>query len=610
MSSDPTITFPAPQAPPGSQPPPPPPAPPVERGPVYGAPGIHHLVVVLWSLVLAVVAFAPLLGGRGVALRGDMVFVPRQSLKGAWLGLDGWVSGAVPADFLVSVGSLIAPGDILQKAMLLGIVVLAGTGVGALLSDLGLVARLAGATFFVWNPFMYERLLVGDWTLLVGYACLPWIAWAARRVTTGSIGELGPVVVFLALAGWTSPVGGVIGILLAVLVLVRRSGRGALLVLAAGVVVNLPWLIPGLFRPGGPTGSAETVDAFSANAETPLGVLGSVLTLGGVWDPSAYVPGRDEVLLAAVALVISLIALAGVALAARRWDVGTVGGIAVLAAVGVVIALLGGLDATRSVIESLVDDVPGGAILADGHAWLGPFALLLAVGFGALAGMISSEAAQRAGTALVAVVGVVAVAIPIALLPSIALGLDGELDDARYPVDWWEARQVLEDRDATGILVLPFVAERGYSWNDDRWSVDPARQFFPGNVVTEDQRVVGGVSVPGTDPRAAAIRDALKGNPRDFLQVLADNGIDTVVIEHQVDGRGAPRGTEFERPPIYRGPQLTVYSLSDEATVADVDLDAPPSILVIVADVLAALVAIGAIVAWVAGGRRRREVVV
>lgn len=604
MSSDPTTTFPATPAPPQSPPPPPPPppGPPVER-----RPSRDGLVVAVWSLVLALVAFAPLLLSRGVALRGDMVFVPRQPLKGAWLGLDGWVAGAVPADFLVALGSVIAPGDILQKLALVFIVVLAGTGAGALLSDLSLVARLAAATFYVWNPFVYERLLVGDWTLLVGYACLPWIAWAARRVTTGSIGEVAPVVVFLALAGWTSPVGGVLGLLLAVLVLARRNGRAALVALLAGIVVNLPWIIPGLFRPGGPTGSAQSVEAFAVNAETPLGVIGSVLTLGGIWDSAAYVPGRDNILVALVALVVTLAALAGIALAARRWDVGTVGALAVLAVVGLVLALLGGLEATRSVLESLADDVPGGAVLADGHVWLAPLALLLAVGFGALAGLVAREAGERAGAGLVALVGVVAVAIPIALLPSLAFGLGGELDDARYPGGWWEARDELAARDGA-ILVLPFAAEREYEWNKQRSSVEAARNYFSGDVVAEDQRVVGGVTVPGIDPRAAAIRGALDGSPDEFIQTLAENGIDTVLIERNVGGAGAPNLTLGE--PLFRGAGLVVFALPDAASAAAVDLDAPPSIVVIVADVLAALVALGAVGAWVALGRRRRPQVV
>ena len=105
MSSDPTMTFPATAGPARIAAP--------ATATAAGAarrsdgPACDDLVVPLWSLVLAVVAFAPLLASRGVALRGDMVFVPGQALKGAWLGLDGWVAGAVPADFLVALGSLI-----------------------------------------------------------------------------------------------------------------------------------------------------------------------------------------------------------------------------------------------------------------------------------------------------------------------------------------------------------------------------------------------------------------------------------------------------------------------------------------------------------------------
>jgi hypothetical protein len=55
---------------------------------------------------------------------------------------------------------------------------------------------------------------------------------------------------------------------------------------------------------------------------------------------------------------------------------------------------------------------------------------------------------------------------------------------------------------------------------------------------------------------------------------------------------------------------MVVYALDPDTTVADADLDAPPSMLVIIADALGVLVALGAIGAWIAGGRRRREPVV
>lgn len=596
MSSDPTQTFPATQAPPA-----PPPSTPVTPAP-RPARGRDNLLVVVWSLVLAVVVLGPLLASRGVALRGDMVFVPRQELKGAWLGLEGWASGAVPADFLVALGSIVAPGDVLQKAALIAVVVLAATGMGALLSARGLVARLAGATFFVWNPFVYERLLVGDWTFLVGYACLPWIVWAARRVTTGSLGEVAPVIAFIALAGWTSPMGGFLALVLAVVVIARRGGRAALTVLLAGIVVNLVWIVPGIFRPGGATGASERAEALAATAETPLGLVGSLLTLGGIWDADAYAPGRDQTIVVILALVVTLAALAGITLASRHWDAGAVGGVTVVAVIGLVVAVLGGLEATQSVIEGLVDSVPGGEVFADGHAWLAPLALLLAIGFGVLAGTGAELARQRAGAPLAALTGVVAVAIPVALLPGLALAADGELDDIRYPGDWWTVRELLRERDPSGTLVLPFAAERSYDWNDGRTSADPARQYFTGDVIADDQRVVNGVTIPGTDPRAAAVREALGGSGDEFLAVLAEQGIDTVVIERNVTGTAAPQVQLGER--LHRGGELVVFAVDGAAGTAPDD--DTPDIAVIVADVLAALAGVGALVLWIGAGRRRR----
>ena len=114
MSSDPTMTIPATEAPPGSQPPPPPPppAPPEERRPA-DRPPVRGAVVARARGGRVRAAARPAEASRSAVTwcssRG-------RALKGAWLGLDGWVAGAVPADFLVAIGSLIAPGDILQKA--------------------------------------------------------------------------------------------------------------------------------------------------------------------------------------------------------------------------------------------------------------------------------------------------------------------------------------------------------------------------------------------------------------------------------------------------------------------------------------------------------------
>lgn len=557
------------------------------------------LLVLLWSTVLALLAFLPLLGGRGVALVGEMVFVPRQPFKGAWLGLDGGSTAAVPADFLVSLLTTLVPGDLLQKVVLLSIVIVAGTGAGAAVSHLGLSPRLAAATLYAWNPFTFERLAVGDWTLLAGYAVLPWIVWAARRTVTGGVGEWAPVVVFIAFAGWLNPIGGVLALLLGVILLAGRNARAALIVLAAGIVVNLPTIVPALLRRGGATVDPATVGAHALSSEGGLGLFGNLLTLGGIWDESALSPGRANVIVVVLAVLLTAAALAGAALLARRADGGIVTGIGLLAAIGVVIALLGAFDGTRGVLESLADSVPGGALLADGHAWLAPLALLLAVG---LAGLVKEVQGRAPGSGAVVAAAVVAVAAPLALLPSMALGLDGRLENARYPGEWWQARQAIEELDPSGVAVLPFAAQREFGFNERRASDDPATRYFPGDIVVDDTVVAGGVEVEGSDPRVAAIRAALDGPASELAGALAANGIDAVVVERNLAG-GVPRLATLGGDEVFSGSRLTVLSLPDAAT----EPDRPAAAVIIIADILAALVALGALGAWVVRGRRRHD---
>src|SRR5439155_1159758 len=53
-------------------------------------------------------------------------------------------------------------------------------GAAALLPREPWFARLAAGVFYTWNPFVAERLIIGQWALLLGYAGLPWVLRAAH----------------------------------------------------------------------------------------------------------------------------------------------------------------------------------------------------------------------------------------------------------------------------------------------------------------------------------------------------------------------------------------------------------------------------------------------
>ena len=278
------------------------------------------------GLGLGLLALGPGLR-RGFLLSYDMIFVPRQPFTPAMYGLAGGPPRAVPSDAVVAAAARLIPADIVQKALLLAVFMLACSGAVALLEREHWLARLAAGAYYAWNPFVAERLIVGQWALLLGYAGLPWalrsvlahevVSWrGAGRLSLAllpaciggfaamSISALA-ILPAAALAGPRAPAGaGARGIS-------RPGGAGlrVLTVLAVLTGLSLPWLIPSLLHPvyDAPSGVA----AFAARADTPFGVPGSLLMLGGIWN-SETVPAAYGGAWSVLWLALVLVAVAGV----------------------------------------------------------------------------------------------------------------------------------------------------------------------------------------------------------------------------------------------------------------------------------------------------------
>lgn len=508
--------------------------------------------LVAWGLplALATLVVAPLLLGRGYALVGDMVFVPDQPWKDRWLGLDGSVPRAVPSDALVWLLGRLVPGDVVQELVLLGTLFAAGAGAARLTAAFSLPARSAAVVLAIWNPYVHERLAIGHWALLVGYAALPWVVVAALRCRSGA--RWPTLVLPLAVAAWTSPTGGVLALLVALAVLApcwRLVGSAA----AVGTVVNLPWILPGLATAGAPADEFG-VTAFAARADTPFGVLGSLLGLGGIWKESATAPGRGVALLGGTALLLSLLALLGTASLVRRGPHRQPAG--ALLAVGLLGVLLALAPATPAVglVEWVVTDVPGGGLLRDSQKWVALLLPALLLGLAAVVDRLG----ERLGSPTAP--GVALALVPVAVLPGLAWGLLGTLSPATYPDDWHAARDVLqrEAGDGARSVVLPFGLYRRFDWNHGHAVLDPLPRFLPGEVLTDDALVVEDGVVAGEDALAAEVR-AVADDPEQLAALLRSEGIGWLVV-HLDDGiapAGVPAGEV-----VHAGSHLAVLRLS------------------------------------------------
>jgi hypothetical protein len=516
---------------------------------------------------------------RGFLLSYDMVIVPRQPFTATMFGLAGGPPRAVPSDAVLAAASRIVPADVVQKLVLLSIFALACAGAAALLEREPWFARLAAGVFYAWNPFVAERLLIGQWALLLGYAGLP---WALRAVIIGPVaswrgaGRLG-------LALLPAAVGGFAAMAISALVVVpaavlapggpaRRRLTSAAAALAVLAVAGLPWLIPSALRPvyADPAGIA----AFAARADTPFGSVGSLLMLGGVWNAQA-VPAGYGGAWSVIWLALVLAAAAGyVAFGLRRhrWP-----GLTFAAVAGLAIASVGVTATGRGLLRAAVGIWPGFAVLWDAQQFVAPLALAEAVGAGLLVTWAVRAHVTGPGQAVTGreegehheprtgrpglVIAVALVLAPVLLLPGLAWGAAGRLRPAWYPAAWLEAAQMIDHSPAQGAaLLLPWAAYRRPAWNGGRAVLDPWPRLVSRQVIWNTGPQVGAVKLKPDDPAARRLGRVILV-PGPLTAALEAAGVRFVIVD--------AGGSVSSRLPgcvvVFARPGLAIYQVPDGA---------------------------------------------
>jgi hypothetical protein len=503
-----------------------------------------RLVVLAWVLILAGVLLRPVTGA-GYLLAHDVVFTPNQPLNLSAIGLSGAATRAVPLDALVAAAGHVLGGAVLGRLALVIPLVGAGLGAARLLDGAGLPARLAAAGFAIWNPFVVERLALGQWALLWAYAGMPWLV---RAVRAGSW----PLVALTLAAGAITPTGGlIVGAVAVATAAASRWHTGRVAALAA--ILQLPWVLPSVLSAAATTSDPAGVAAFAARAEHPGGVLLTLLGGGGIWDVDV-VPGSRAGALAWLGLAV-LVAAAwyGVARLAALLGGRVLVALGTVAAVGLLIACAPALPGGAAVMRAVTGHVPGGGLLRDSQKWILPLVALEAWLIGAATDRLARHARTVAGLGFAIVL--LALSAPLLLLPDAAATLKPTLSPVRYPADWQPVIAAARGGDA---VVLPFQAYRRFGWTRGLSTLDPAPRLLHTPVIASDQLAVSGHLLAGEDPRAARIAALL--TETDWVAALAKAGVHWVVVEGQTPGT-VPDLTGLV--PVHVGDQVSLYRVPD-----------------------------------------------
>lgn len=451
------------------------------------------VATVTGALMTTAVLIGPALR-PGYALFLDHITVPDPA-RPRWVdletseGLRAW-----PLSGVAWAWSRLLPAWGLQHLILLAAVLGAGLGAGLVLRHRGWGASLSAAVLAIANPYVVERLLLGQAALLLAYAVLPWVVIASRQPSVPRrVGWASLAILPAAVTPWGAVVAGLSAVALAAWRRRTFSEVAAQAVVSAALC--LPWLLPALRIGPGP-GDPNGAHAFRLADDVGLGTFAAALTGGGVWAPSAQPDGRDGALGVAVTGLVVILALTGVWATARARP--RAGGLlaAVWLGVPAVTALLSG---PALGLWADLQSAPAVALFRDLHRLLAPstlaLALLLAVG-------LHRVVAATTGGHRVAAMAL-SVVLPLSVATMLVPGAPARLHGAYLPGPFsseWSA--ALASSEAPGrVLTLPWQPLRRSAWMPQTF-LDPTGKALGG-------RTVGDLSLSVTrDGRTIVVRDA------------------------------------------------------------------------------------------------------
>jgi hypothetical protein len=399
--------------------------------------------------------------------------------------------------------SLAFPSWVVQKMLLAGLVFMLFYIPWRFLPFVqGATARMWAAGIFALNPFVYARLLAGQWFVLLGYALLPLVMFAlvrlaehpSRRTATVfalTLSLLGFVSLhFLYLVSMVSVVWLVFSACRAWrqgdAVRVRRTVLFTLLAGAGFMLVNFFWIAPAIMRTSPLEARFDEThfSAFSAAGNGALPVMANVAMLGGFWGEGMawrhyFVWSQDYVVSWVAAIVLILLVFWGIGHLSRVRGTRFYAFLLLATGASAYIMALGLADTPFKAFNLfLYEHVPLWGGFRDSHKIAGMLALVYAVGGGVGVGMLLAEA-KKISPRLESLMSAIIFVLPVVFGMYFWNGLHGQLRPVWYPSAWHQAKDLI-DKMPPGekVLVLPWHGYLSLDFAGNRIVANPAEPFF------------------------------------------------------------------------------------------------------------------------------------
>ena len=511
-----------------------------------------QMIVVGWTFLLVAAVLWPF-ASPGMPMLRDMVVPPHPALTDAAWGLGESAARAAPQDTVLALaGGFTDAGLVMRLLMLCGLTV-GGVAAAELVRrvlHVGVVGQIAAVTMLLWNPFVVERLLQGQWSLVLAMALLPAVA------LTTIIAAPWWRATAMAVAGLT-PTGALLAV--AVAVVAARTWRDRLVALGTGAVVSAPWLVATVLGSGAGVSDPAGAAAFAARAERWVGTLGAVAGLGGIWNRQAVPVAREAgpAALAVVALLALFVVGARMAWGSRARPgsshsalTGARRRLIVLAVSSVIVVAALATPPGISLIEWALETVPGAGLLRDAQKWVA----LAVPGYVVLAAAGAETVARQIPDHRRWLAALFAVTVIIAAVPDLPRAVAPVKPVAPWP--GWSAVSGIVAMDDTAVAVLPAGP---YRIIDGRPTYDPAVKTLPAPVLATGDLVVSGVAVGGEGSTSATVEKTLLDAPDHAIDVLRTHGAGWVLVENSPGEMGDSERVLSRLEVVYSDEHLTLH---------------------------------------------------
>jgi hypothetical protein len=378
-------------------------------------------------------------------------------------------------------------------------------------------AKVFSSLFFALNPFVYSRILAGQWFHLLGYALLPLVLHRLLSFTSSPTKKntylltLSLLLVslvsihFLYLACIVTSTWVLIHLIKELTVGAKEKAAKllfhSLLALVLFFVGSSYWIVPAMFRdtPLEARFDSTYYTTFAATSHDQIPVMMNVFALGGFWGEdtawSHYFFWPQGILIFWIALffVVVLSMIGMFTLLSKKESRLQASTFIALGVLSYITALGASNTPFYSFNTFLYNHIPLWGGLRDSHKIAGILGLIYAifggVGIERLVNMQEKEYRGSVGKLLPSV-GIFTLILPAILGMYMWNGFHGQLNPVDYPKDWYSAKKSIEAMpENEKVLVLPWHGYLSLPFINNRIVANPSELFFGKNHVLVSRSV-------------------------------------------------------------------------------------------------------------------------